>query len=222
MGCSPTSALRAPDTSASRKPRTPGESFAILHEHLGRCAQNPASLTGRDVGLVRKALAGFVTKHGAPGSEKHRRLRAEQEAAAARPTNQEFARVLAKRLAACPKDTGIPALDPVACPITKAEASGLGITVGAPVPGSFARRLGRCLQVPIAELVERGVIPSSEVLAIALPQVTSQVRAAGLADPDLARLTAPVYAAFRRRRSLLLLDLQSQVRMGLAPGGRGY
>ena len=101
--------------------------------------------------------------------------------------------------------------------MSAAEASRLGVPAGAAVPAGVARRLDRCLEAPIEELVRRKVIPSSEVLAIVLPQITSQVAAAGIADPELARLYGAIYAAFRRRRSLLLLDLQSQVKLEELP-----
>lgn len=221
------------------KPEHSKGNHAILRRYLERCARDPASLDGRDVGTIRKVLASFVTKHGVPGDAKHRRLREEQARVAARPTHQQAARVLASRLSACPKDAGLPSLEPVLGPIAEAEAALLGagarasvgagtgagagagagasVVVGAPIPQAVARRLDRCLEAPIEELVTRGVIPSSEVLAIVLPQVTSQVRAAGLADPALARLYGAVYAAFRRRRSLLLLNLESQVRLEELP-----
>ena len=55
------------------------------------------------------------------------------------------------------------------------------------------------------------------MLARLLPQVTSQQRASGFADPAMQRLYATIYQAFRRRRSLLLLNLQSQVRLEELP-----
>ena len=66
-------------------------------------------------------------------------------------------------------------------------------------------------------LVERGLITSGETLARVLPQLTAGVRAAGFADPALRRLYAATYAAFRRRRSLLLLNLENQVRLEELP-----
>jgi len=66
-------------------------------------------------------------------------------------------------------------------------------------------------------LVERGVIVSGEMLARVLPQMTARVQATGIADPDLRRLYAAMYQAFRRRRSLLLLNLESQVKMEELP-----
>ena len=47
--------------------------------------------------------------------------------------------------------------------------------------------------------------------------MTSGLHAVGIADPLLRQLYAAIYRAFRRRRSLLLLDLQSQVRIEELP-----
>jgi hypothetical protein len=64
------------------------------------------------------------------------------------------------------------------------------------------------------------VITSSEVLAKVLPQTTSQLLAARISDPALAALYAQTYAAFRRRRGLLLLNLEHQVRYDELPWAR--
>jgi hypothetical protein len=205
------------DHRLSGKPDRPGETFAVLRGYIDRCTRDPASLTGRDVGMIRKTLASFVTRHGVPGSEAHAALRARQARDAALPLHQDLARVLADRLSGFPKEAGLPSLDAVLVPVSDAEAAQLGVAAGARVPPSLARRLDRCLEAPIDELVRRRVIPSSEVLAIVLPQITSQVGAAGFDDPDLARLYGAIYAAFRRRRSLLLLNLESQVRIDELP-----
>ena len=50
-----------------------------------------------------------------------------------------------------------------------------------------------------------------------LPQVTSGIRAAGFTDSRLRQLYSSIYRAFRRRRSLLLLDLEKQVQIEELP-----
>jgi hypothetical protein len=61
------------------------------------------------------------------------------------------------------------------------------------------------------------VITSGEVLAALVPQLTAGLAAASFADPRLRGLYTQAYAAFRRRRSLLLLDLEHQVRFEELP-----
>jgi hypothetical protein len=47
------------------------------------------------------------------------------------------------------------------------------------VPHGIVKKLERSLQAPVDVLVERGVIPSAEVLATVAPQLTAQARSAG-------------------------------------------
>jgi hypothetical protein len=49
----------------------------------------------------------------------------------------------------------------------------------------MVHKVERALEAPIEHLVGRGIIPSSEVLARVLPQISSHVAAATFADPTL-------------------------------------
>jgi hypothetical protein len=89
--------------------------------------------------------------------------------------------------------------------------------VGTPIPEHLVAKAARALEAPPDELVRRGVITSGDVLAAVLPQLTSRLMAAGISDPVLAGLYEQAYAAFRRRRGLLLLNLEHQVRFGELP-----
>ncbi len=60
-------------------------------------------------------------------------------------------------------------------------------------------------------------MPSAEVLALLAPQVSAQVRATAFGDESLQQLYAQLYKAFANRRSLLLLNLESQVRITELP-----
>lgn len=203
--------------SRSGKSVHPKSNLSRLRGFLEQCVKDPRSLTGRDVGALRKILASYVTRHGEPGSEKLRRLREAQARMAARPTNKELADVLADRLRRLPEAEGLGSMALVEAPVSAAESARDRIAQGAPMPPGLVAKAERSLEAPIEQLVERGVIASSEVLATVLPQITSQVGAAGLEDPELRRLYAALYAAFRRRRSLLLLGLQHQVRFEELP-----
>ncbi|MFI5585835.1 hypothetical protein ACIA5G_12435 [Amycolatopsis sp. NPDC051758] len=180
----------------------PKGNFARLHRALLACEHNSTGLTGRDVGWIRRALANTVTKHGEPGSEPRAALRAIQAAVAARPTHAALAAALAERLDRYPAEGGLPELDQV---------------VVGDAPAHLVAKVARALEAPIEELVARDVITSGDVLATVLPQITAQLLAANLEDDRLAALYAQTYAAFRRRRGLLLLDLESQVRIEELP-----
>lgn len=191
--------------------------FAQLREYLRRCVADPTSLQGRDVGRIRLILACYITKRGAPDSARCRALREEQVKHAGAPTFQEIAQAVIPRLQAYPADEGMEDLSAIIVPIAADEAKRSPVPAGTPVPPSLQEKVQRCLRDTVDVLVERGLITSGETLARVLPQMTSGIRAAGIADPTLRRLYAAVYAAFRRRRSLLLLNLEKQVQIEELP-----
>ncbi len=167
--------------------------FARLRSALERCPEDSAALSGRDVGWIRRALANTISAHGAPRSEPRAALRATQAAVAARPTYAALARVLSARMDRYPGDGGLPSLDPIAADVTEEEAS--VASPGHPIPPDLVAKAARALEAPVGELVDRGVIPSGEVLARILPQITSQLVAANIDDSSLASAYARTYAA---------------------------
>jgi hypothetical protein len=195
-----------------RKPDRPKENFPQLRGYMKLCIDNPAQLTSRDIGTIRRILRGYVTRHGAPGSDKFAQRRAVQARIANLPTRDDLATVLESRLQHFPQNAGVANIDAVLSPVVDDQAF-QSIPAESKVYASLARKVRRCWDAPIAQLVDRGVVPSGDVLAQVLPQITSQVRAMGLADRDLRRLSSAIYSAFRHRRSLLLLNLERQVRL---------
>jgi len=198
----------------SKRYSSRGESFMILLSAV------EALSNGRTLGTsqrhVRRVLATALHKRGAPGSAKLSHLRSEQARARTAPLHAALAEKVAARLEKVEREAGIAAIETFMRAIEAGEASA-EIAEGTEVPSSFERKLARALEAPLDELVRRGVITSGEVLAIVAPKVTSQVRAAGVTDPELRRLYAAIYAAFRRRRSLLLLNLENQVSINELP-----
>lgn len=190
-----------------QKPRS---TFGSLREALERCPIDSSALTGRDVGRVRMALKRSVARWGEPGSAKREALRAVQREWASRPTHKQVAEAVVQRVAAVPAHAGIGDLDPIIEPV---PLDG----VAAAVPPSLARKIERALEAPIEELIERRVVPSSEVLAQVLPQITSHVASGAFDDSPLRDLYARIYTAFRRRRSLLLFNLEHQVQIEELP-----
>lgn len=195
-----------------RKPDRPKENFTRLRGYMKICIDDPAQLSSRDVGMIRHILRCYVTRHGAPGSDKFAQRRAVQARIANLPTRDDLAKVLEARLQKLPENAGVSNIDAVLSPVVDDEALEW-IPAGSKIHVSLARKVRRCWDAPIAQLVEQGVVRSGDVLAQVLPQITSQVRAMGIADRDLRRLYGAVYSAFRLRRSLLLLNLERQVRL---------
>jgi len=194
------------------KPEKPKEHFARLRRLLGVAAPDPTKLGPRDVAELRRVLACFVSAYGAPGSDTHEGLRKSQRVEAERPLHHLVAAVLAERLAVQPQDEGVPDLESLIGPLSGEEARKAQCTASAPVPIELAVRAKRCLEAPLDRLVEEGVVTSTEAMARLLPPLTASTRAASIEDAELQRLYASVYSAFRKRRSLLLLNLESQAK----------
>jgi hypothetical protein len=193
----------------------PKSNFARLRTALERADGDSRALSPRDVGWVRRALANTLTAAGPLGSEVRAALRSTQATIAASPDHAALAQVVASRLDEYPSGGGVPSVDPIAQDIRDGEAA--GVPIGTSVPAQLIRKVRRALEAPVEDLVELGVITSGEVLARVLPQITSQLLSAAISDERLAGVYAETYGAFRRRRSLLLLNLESQIRFDELP-----
>ena len=191
--------------------RAAKSNFTRLRIALEHCETDSRLLTARDVGWIRRALANTLTRHGDSASPARIALRARQLAMAERPAHAAIARKLAERLDEYPAGSGIPSVDAVTADISD------GGTASVQVPPHLRAKVARALEAPVEELVSRGIIGSGEVLASVLPQLTSRILAAGISDPELAALYEQAYEAFRKRRSLLLLNLEHQVQFDELP-----
>ncbi|MCP3140354.1 hypothetical protein [Pyxidicoccus xibeiensis] len=187
-------------------PRKPQLNFGRLHAVLKQVARERQPLLPGQQRLVRNVLDRIDQARGLPASERAQLLRASQQRELERPRHIDIARELQRRLADVPADEGLDSLEGLTEPVD-----------GAPVPASLERKLLRALNAPVETLVERRVIRSSEALARVIPQLSAHVRALGITEPSLRTLYASVYEAFRRRRSLLLLNLASQVKLEELP-----
>lgn len=192
----------------------PKSNFSRL-VHALKDSDGPEELSPTTAGWVRRALANTISRHGAPHSERRAALRAAQLVVASRPTYAELAHVLAARLDRLPGEGGLPFLEPVVTEVTEEEVG--TEHAGALMPDHLVAKVRRALEAPLDELVEHRVVTSGEVLARVLPQITSQALALDIEDPRLAQVFGQTYAAFRRRRSLLLLNLEHQVRIEELP-----
>ncbi|MEW6735998.1 MAG: hypothetical protein AB1489_32185 [Acidobacteriota bacterium] len=199
------------------KPERQSENFSQLREYLKKGLDDPGKLSGRDVAIIRRILAAINSKRGLPSSERCQHLRQAQTRQVAGPTSVELARVLIERLKALPQEQGLNSLEEVLVPISLEESEKFKIAVGEVFPEYLTEKISRCLEAPIEVLVDKGIVTSGEVLAKVIPQLTSQIRAAVIEDDDLRRLYGAIYRAFSRRRSLLLLNLESQVKLKELP-----
>ena len=199
------------------KPERSGGHFAQLREFLGRCATKPELLNGREVGRIRLMLNQYVEKRGAPDSTNCAEERNRQAAYVAGPTFQEVAAIVIERFEQHSKAEGLDDVGHLKQAVNKQEAQSSGIPEDTEIPITVQRKVERCLNETVEVLIERGLITSGETLARVLPQVISGIRAAGITDSALRQLYAAIYRAFRRRRSLLLLNLEKQIQIEELP-----
>lgn len=200
-----------------KRPRASKGSFAPLLAALERWIDGECALHDRELGRVRLILARTTASRGSVGSERRLALRRRQLAEVAPPTHDLFAQLLSARLARSPVDEGLDDVERVLAPVHTDETDGSGLEAGVGIPRALVRKVRRCTRDTIDGLVEAGIVSSGDTLANLLPQITADLQASAFVDPSLRRLHAAVYRAFRTRRSLLLLDLQHQVRIEELP-----
>lgn len=199
----------------SGKHRNPKQNQAILRLTLEDYRHD--RLEARRRGLLQQAVDGMVRRRGVPGSEQHTALRQQQLAEAALPTYQQIARAVAGRLAPLRRDVGWTAGQAVDQPVVADQEATSAVLAGTPLPDPVHQKLLSARSGPIEELIALGIVPSAEVLAQLVPQLTAATTALAYRDESLQRLMAATYRAFRNRRSLLLLDLQHQVQLDELP-----
>lgn len=192
-------------------------SLAQMLPLFRKCVADRTSLDGADVGKLRLLLARYVTRRGTPDSDLCREERRRNTIQAGTPIYSDVAQAIIPRLRPYPQDQGLDQLEPVMKTLVSEEAEACGLPEGSELPEAIARRIERSLCDSVNVLVERGIIPSGDVLAEVLPQMTSGLRAAGIEDPQLRQVYAATYRAFRKRRSLLLLNLEGQVKIDELP-----
>ena len=170
---------------------------------------------------LRFVLACQISKHGVPGDAQHQAWRAAQIAQTDTVWHGMWGQALARRLLAQgpfgPGD-GVADLSAVLHAATPEEAAqGPHVPVGTPVWRNLRRKIRRAQQASVPALVAAGVVPSSEVLAQVLPASTAAQYARSMPDAASGQLLGALWRAFRRRRSLLLLNHESQLKFHELP-----
>ncbi|MGV3606437.1 MAG: hypothetical protein ACO1RA_08510 [Planctomycetaceae bacterium] len=196
--------------------RTKGH-FSQLRILLGKSAESPDALTPREVGRIRLILIRYLEKRGRPDSPQCIAQRQRQKTDVKAPLFHDVGKVVLSRLQSNSPGEGIDEIGDVVMPVTAEESLKTTIPIGVEIPASIQRKVERCLNEMVGVLVEKGLISSGESLARVLPQLTSGTRSAGISDPLLRQLYSAIYRAFRRRRSLLLLNLEKQVQIEELP-----
>ncbi|MDX2677271.1 hypothetical protein [Streptomyces soliscabiei] len=189
----------------------PQENLAILRGALEETVVG-RELDARGLGLLRHTVTSMVRRRGLPGSTELRSLRREQAAQAALPSHHALAQLVLRRLSGLDQQAGVAEVAPLVAPVSGDEARESGLPAGAVIPAGVRRPVEAALSAPLGTLVERGIVPSAEVLAELVPQLIGVTTAQAYPHPALRTLAAAHHRAFAGRRSLLLLRLQRQVR----------
>ncbi|MEV7521407.1 hypothetical protein [Streptomyces sp. NPDC091371] len=168
----------------------PKENTSILRRALEE-ALSGRTPDPRAAGLLKHALTSMVAK----------RDRARPQPGQDRPAHHALAALVLRRLSAYPVDRGLPEAEAAALvgPVTAEEAAKSGLPAGAAIPRAVREVAGSVLDAPVEVLLERGLIPSAEVLAELAPQLIATRYAEGYADAPLRTLMAATYRAARRR-----------------------
>lgn len=216
-----------------KKPDKKKENFAQLRALLSQAVAK-GGLSDRELARTRELLSREFAAHGRPDSEQRLAMREAQRRAALLPTIGEVAQILLSRLAGMPEQDGL--TDPDGClgPVTEAELNALSLgrrprvikspelqeaqrlrAVGVQIPAPLRERVWRAFQGEPEALLARGLVSSSEQLARLIPGVSAE--AIGGEDSPVGRLYRELYISFSARRSLLLLNLESQVRLTELP-----
>ncbi|OQR60606.1 hypothetical protein B6E66_27715 [Streptomyces maremycinicus] len=193
------------------KHRSAKENLGILRGALEETVAG-RELDARLLGLLRHAVTSMVRRRGLPGSPRLTALRREQATQAALPSHHALAQLVLRRLSGLDQRAGVAEVAPLVADVSEEEARETGLPAGARVPPAVRRPVEAALSAPLATLVERGIVPSAEVLAELVPQLVAASTAQAYPDPALRTLAAAHHRAFASRRSLLLLNLQRQVR----------
>ncbi|WP_051808685.1 hypothetical protein [Streptomyces sp. NRRL S-378] len=165
------------------------------------------TVAGRDLspglaGRVRHAVASMVAKRGRPGSARHTRLRREQARQAALPAHHELAALALHRLAPLDVSRGTTDAEALTGPVTAEEAKHTGLPAGTAVPASIRATVAATSSAPLETLLERGTVPSAEVLAELAARLIPGHTARGYADESLRRLMAALFGAPSHRYPL--------------------
>ncbi|MFJ8188039.1 hypothetical protein [Streptomyces sp. NPDC096105] len=208
--------LLATEHTRCTKHRSSKENLGILRGALEETVAG-RPLDARRLGLLRHAMESMVRRRGLPGSAAHTALRRRQAGQAALPSHHALAQLMVRRLAVLPQEAGISDVAPLLGAVTEEESRETGLLAGAAVPPVIRQVVESALSAPLGTLVERGVVPSAEVLAELVPQLVAATTAQAYGDETLRALMAANHRAFRSRRSLLLLNLERQVRVEELP-----
>jgi hypothetical protein len=186
-----------------------GSRFQRCRHILAALAKGNA-IEPKDERFLDKHRKDYFGKYGR--GEELEAYREAQRSQIVRDMHDALAKVMISRLAACDATDGLPDIEAVTASIAEDEAQPAA-RVGTAMPPSINRKARLAQLGSVEALIENGQIRSPETLGTVLPGLAAQLYRKRFDDQRHGFAYASAYEAFHRRRSLLLLNLESQVRL---------
>lgn len=197
----------------SRRWAAPDSPFTRCRIVLGRLIRLQ-TVSAKERNYVSLVIERHQAKYGTREVRQQKRARQAQQNV--QVWFNEIAGIILERTLSLPGEDGISCADDVLKNVSPQEARPKA-PEHAHIPTNVQKKVKKAQKGTIAELIQDGQITSPEVLAEVLPQITAQVHASGFDDENSALVFREAYKAFHRRRSLLLLNLEAQVKVTELP-----
>lgn len=195
----------------SRRYLKPKGNFVQLKTALETCLLNPDAVTPERQARWLVLLQRYEAKWGKPGSDIQQAKRVPQDWQIQGPDHSQIAQELCERIEEHPQDEGLEDLSGILEPIAYDGGS-------KPLHRVFTLKLKRALEATPEILLTEKVIRSGETLAEIYPEISGGIQAQSrFASTERQRLYTALYQAFRHRRSLLLLNYETQVQFQELP-----
>ncbi|MGB3846318.1 MAG: hypothetical protein WA940_10655 [Sphingopyxis sp.] len=190
-----------------------GSRFQRCRHILAALAKGRA-IEPKDERFLDKHRDDYFGKYGR--GEELEAYRKAQRSQIVRDMHDALAKIMIGRLSECDATDGLSDIGAVIAPITEDEVQPAA-RVGASMPPSIIRKARLAQLGSVEALIENGQIRSPETLGNVLPGLAGQLYCKQFDDPRHGFAYASAYEAFHRRRSLLLLNLESQIRLKELP-----
>eukprot|EP00744_Colponema_vietnamica_P013013 GILI01018254.1.p1 GENE.GILI01018254.1~~GILI01018254.1.p1 ORF type:complete len:651 (-),score=126.36 GILI01018254.1:100-1836(-) len=207
------------------------QQFGVVNSHQRATSTTAIMLEairnprGADFEKLSARIRAVAASRGLKGSEALQKYLARTQVSAI-PDQQIAAKAnaVAERIKNFPQQSHLDTSAAVLAPINKDKDDSIataGARRGCPeFPPSIVRAVRRAVAAPLEQLVQDKTIVSAEMIASVLPQMLSAAVGECIEDPTARRLYAQLASAFARRRSLLLLNMEKQVRVEELPWAR--
>jgi len=193
-----------------------GSQFSKLLGILKNFSNDP-ELCERNHKDIAQAINRYLRKHGVTNSMERQNARELQLQQCRAPEHRYIRKVLTERLSKLEQIKGISNLEEVTQNTTVSEICNGKVPEDTTIPSYLIKKLGRAKIDSIDNLIEAGVISSGDTIAEILPQISGDVLSGAFSEEYLKMLYKKIYVSFRKRRSLLLLNLESQVKIEELP-----